>query len=142
MTENEQDPFADIVANTAVLGELVSQIQGEITANEYSSADDDLSTWGDLRLEICSVDTEAEDMTLSDQSDDSSDELEILPPDYSIMIYSDALKAARDLLQFTTERGHEEISEDIHRTLLGLEDIKLKQTHKQTDLLQFFTKYH
>ena len=44
MTENEQDPFADIVANTAVLGELVSQIQGEITANEYSSADDDLST--------------------------------------------------------------------------------------------------
>ena len=64
-------------------------------------------------MEICSVDTEAEDMTLSDQSDDSSDELEILPPDYNIMIYSDALKAARDLLQFTTERGHEEISEDI-----------------------------
>ena len=33
-------------------------------------------------------------------------------------------KAASDLLQFTTERGHEEISEDV---LLPLEDFKLKQ---------------
>ena len=44
-TEDEQDPFADIAADTAVLGELVSRMQGEITANEYGSADDDLSTY-------------------------------------------------------------------------------------------------
>ena len=68
-------------------------------------------------------------MPLAGQSDDSSDELEIFPPDCSsIVTYSDALKAASDLLQFTTESGHEEIIEDIHRTLLGLEDFKLKQT--------------
>ena len=40
---DEQDPFVDIAADTATLGELVSRMQGEITANEYSAADDDLS---------------------------------------------------------------------------------------------------
>ena len=38
VTEDEKDPFAD----TAALGELVSRIQGDITADEYGSADDDL----------------------------------------------------------------------------------------------------
>ena len=42
--DGEQNPFADIAADTAVLGELVSRMQGEITANEYRSVDDDLST--------------------------------------------------------------------------------------------------
>ena len=40
-TEDEQDQFADIAADTAALGQLVSRMQGEITANEYGSADDD-----------------------------------------------------------------------------------------------------
>jgi len=44
VAEDEQDPFADIAANTAVLRELVGQTQGEITAEAYSSADDLLST--------------------------------------------------------------------------------------------------
>ena len=147
-TEDEQDPFADIAADTVALGQLVSRMQGEITANEYGSADDDLSTcftftnpseWRDeLREEICSVSPEAECVPLAD-SDDSRDELEILPLDCSILTYSDALKAARDLLQFSTEKGHEEVSEDIHRVLLALEDYKLKQAGKQTNLLQFFS---
>ena len=145
--EDEQDPFADIVADTAALGQLVSRMQGEITANEYGSADDDLSTcftftnpseWRDeLRKEICSVSPEAECVPLAD-SDDSSDELEMLPLNCSILTYSDALKATRDLLQFSTEKGHEEVSEDIHRVLLALEDYKLKQASKQTNLLVFF----
>ena len=97
------------------------------------------SEWRDeLREEICSVSPEAECVPLAD-SDDSSDELEILPPDCSILTYSDALKAARDLLQFSTEKGHKEVSEDIHRVLLALEDYKLKQAGKQTNLLQFFS---
>lgn len=149
-TEDEQDPFADIATDTAALGELVSRMQGEITANEYGSADDDLSTcftfnnpgeWRDeLREEICSFNLEASDLPIADHSDDSSDEVEMLPPDCSILTYSQALKAASDLLQFTTERGHEEISEDIHRALVGLEDVKLKQTCKQTDILEYFTR--
>ena len=56
-------------------------------------------------------------------SDDSGDEVEMLPPDCTILTYSQALS---DLLQFTTERGHKEVSEDIHRVLLALEDYKLK----------------
>ena len=43
---------------------------------------------------------------------------------------SDALKAASDLLQFTTEKGHEKISKDAFRVLSALEDFKLKQTCK------------
>ena len=107
--DDEQDPFADIAADTATLGELVSCMQGEITANEYSTADDDLSTcftfsnpseWRDeLREEICFVNLEAEYVPLADESDDSSEELEILHPECSIRTYSDALKAASDLLQ-------------------------------------------
>jgi len=149
-SEDERDPFADIAADTTVLGELVRRMQGEITANEYGSADDDLSTcftfnnpseWREeLREEICSVSAEVGDTPLVDCSDDSGDEVEMLPPDCTILTYSQALKAASDLLQFTTERGHEEVSEDIHRVLLALEDYKLKQACKQTDLLQFFTQ--
>ena len=127
VTEDEQDPFADIEEDTAAIGGLVSRIQGDITANEYGSADDDLSTyftcsnpneWRDeLREEICSVSPEAEYVPLADECDDSSDEIEMLPSDCGISSYSDALKTASDLLQFTTERGHEEISEDIRRVL-------------------------
>ena len=145
---DEQDPFTDIAADTATLGELVSCMQGEITANEYSTADDDLNTcftfsnpseWRDeLREEICFVNLEAEYVPLADESNDSSEELEILHPECSIQTYSDALKAASDLLQFTTEQGHGKISEDAFRVLSALEDFKLKQTCKQTDLLQFF----
>ena len=146
--DDEQDPFADIAADTATLGELVSCMQGEITANEYSTADDDLNTcftfsnpseWRDeLREEICFVNLEAEYVPLADESNDSSEELEILHPECSIRTYSDELKAASDLLQFTTEQGYKKISEDAFRVLSALEDFKLKQTCKQTDLLQFF----
>jgi len=130
----------------------VSQMQGEITATEYGSADDNLSTcftfsnpnqWRDkLREEICSVSPEEDDIPLADPSDDedSSDEAEIFPPDCGILTYSEALKAASDFLQFATKRGHEEISENIQKVLLALEDVKLKQPYKQTDLLQFFTQ--
>ena len=107
--DDEQDPFADIAADTATLGELVSCMQGEITANEYSTADDDLSTcftfsnpseWRDeLREEIYFINLGAEYVPLADESDDSSEELEILHPECSIRTYSDALKAASDLLQ-------------------------------------------
>ena len=41
------------------------------------------------------------------------------------------------MLQFTTERGHEEISEDIHSQSV-VSPRRLK-TDKQTDLLQFLT---
>ena len=71
---------------------------------------------------------------LADESDDSSEELDILQPECSIRTYSDTLKAASDFLQFTTERGHKKISE----VLSVLEDVKLKQTCRQTDFIQFF----
>ena len=89
--DDEQDPFADIAADTATLGELVSCMQGEITANEYSTADDDLSTcftfsnpseWRDeLHEKICFVNLESEYVPLTDESDDCSGELEILQPE-------------------------------------------------------------
>ena len=40
------------------------------------------------------------------------------------VLHNNVLKAASDLLQFTTERGYKEISEGM---LLPLEDFKLKQ---------------
>jgi len=54
--------------------------------------------------------------------------------------YFDTLKEGSDLWQLTTERGHEEISENIHQALLALEDFKLKQGHSLTNrfYLQFF----
>jgi len=74
-----------------------------------------------LREEVCSVNPQ---LPLSNQSDDSSDEIEILPPDCSILTYSDA---ASDLLQFTAKRGHEKISEDIHlRSVVGFRRLHIE----------------
>ena len=46
-------------------------------------------------------------------------------------IHYDALKAASDLLQLTTGRGYEEISEDIHKVSRRLQTETCKLVNKQ-----------
>lgn len=121
-TESQSDdPFADIDQaadrDMASLGELVSQINGDVTAEQYVNGEEGLATcttfdgadqpsWRE-RMRSAVVDTPA---AKRPALDDGSSEEEVQCT--SIKSFDVALTLARDLQLFLTEKGEEKAVED------------------------------
>ena len=157
-TDTDEDPFAGLDQDSSELGELVSQIQGDISVEQFISADNVLSTcftfddpdrWREeLRDEVCSEEylpqakktapTEKLNEDCSEQSSDEEDD-EVVPVS-TIKSYSEALSTANNLFLFLTANGEEQISEQLSTTIVAIEHaaVQSMRANKQTDLLQYF----
>jgi len=145
----EDDPLDGSDNDCARLQELVEQLGSEATAQEYLSADDDLSTcmtfqdteqWREeLRSMVCDDSLSSAKRALFDE-DDSENEEEPEPESTSITTYDEALRVSNDLLVFLTQHSEEQLSGTVFKVVTELQSIKLKQSIalKQSCILQFF----
>ena len=73
-------------------------------------------------------------------SEQRSDEDDDAVPVSIIKTYSEALSTANNLLLFLTEKGEEQITEQLSMAIVSLEHAAVRSmtANKQTDLLQYF----
>ena len=135
-SSEKDDLFADLDAETqnmSNLNVLLQQLQCGITAEDYVTHEEDLTTcftsdgsrdtnWKEnLRTSIVSdCDYAAGRPTL--QVDDSIEEDEEMT---SIQIYDTVLTLAKDLQLFLVCKGEQKASDALHRVISALEDAKL-----------------
>ena len=153
---DQEDPFSDIDAETqdmSSLNELVQQINPDLTAEEYVSAEEDLTTcftfdgdsetnWREkLRTTVVSEcgSTAKRPALEQEESSDEEEEEQVT----SIQSFDTALTLAKDLLLFLLSKGEEKAAEDQQRVISTLEDAKLSsriKNAKQTSLFDYSMK--
>lgn len=146
-----EDPFADLDAEAEHLSDLdklVQELRCGITADQYVTVEEDLTTcftfdgasdtnWREnLRTAVLSESATAAKRPAL-ELDESNDEEEAIT---SIQTYDTALTLAKDLQLFLVSKGKERAAEDQQRVISALEDAKLSAriTHaKQSSLRDF-----
>ena len=148
-TVQNEDPFADLDTETqhmSHLDELVQQLHCGVTADEYVTVEEDLTTcftfdgvseanWRENTAVVSHCGSAAERPAL--EQDESSDEDEEVT---SIQTYDTALTLAKDLHLFIVSKGEEKAAEDQQKVISALEDAKLSARityAKQTSLMDF-----
>ena len=154
-TVENEDPFADLDSETedmSHLDELVQQLHCGVTADEYITVEEDLTTcftfdgasegnWRqNLRTAVvsdCGSAAKRPALELDESSDEEDEEDEEVT---SIQNYDTALTLAKDLQLFLVSKGEEKAAEDQQKVISALEDAKLaaKVTYaKQTSIMDF-----
>lgn len=150
---SEEDPFAGLEEDDMCLEELVTQLDPDITADEYVDADDGLSTcltfedtnqWREELRSMVADETSSLSKQIrvehSESEDDSDDDTEPDMSTCSITSYQMALRVSNDLLHFLTQNEEEEVAGAMFNVITLLESAQLKQAKrmKQSSILQYF----
>lgn len=149
---NQEDPFSDIDVETqdmSSLNQLVQQLNPDVTAEEYISAEEGMTTcftfdgasetnWKEKLRTIVVSECESAAKRPAFEEEESSDEEEEQVT--SIQGIDTALTLAKDLLLFLASKGEEKAVEDQQRVISTLEDAKLLakiKNAKQTSLMDY-----
>ena len=143
--EFEDEQAGDGGSQDEELQELVQQFDPELNACDYINADEDLHTcdtydnyenWRDeLRNEVLS-NSHAKKQAISENDSEEEDESDSEESPSTVTTFRKAIDYGNNLLKFLTEKGEEQLSENIFKTVQQLQVSQLKNS-KQMSIRAF-----